>query len=83
MRAGSYANTIVVLYSLTPIAGGILYPSYRLGVIVVLEDLRLNPANGAFELKEHLVAVGLGVLPAYWLFCVSLSWMIKRALARA
>jgi hypothetical protein len=24
--------------------------------------------NGAFELKEHFVAVGLGMLPAYWYF---------------
>jgi hypothetical protein len=68
VRAASYANTIVVLYLLTATAGAILYPSYRLGVRVVLEDLRLNAANGAFELKEHFVAVGLGVLPAYWLF---------------
>jgi hypothetical protein len=22
--------------------------------------------NGAFELKEHFVALGLGMLPAYW-----------------
>jgi hypothetical protein len=68
VRAGSYANTIVVLYLLTATAGAILYPSYRLGVRVVLEDLRLNAATGAFELKEHFVALGLGVLPAYWLF---------------
>ena len=25
-------------------------------------------AHGAFELKEHFVAVGLGMLPAYWDF---------------
>jgi len=68
VRAGSYANTIVILYLLTATAGAILYPSYRLGIRVVLEDLRLNAANGIFELKEHFVAVGLGVLPAYWLF---------------
>ena len=68
VRAGSYANTIVVLYLMTATAGALLYPSYRLGIRVVLEDLRLNAANGAFELKEHLVAVGLGMLPAYWLF---------------
>jgi hypothetical protein len=24
--------------------------------------------NGLFELKEHFVAVGLGMLPAYWYF---------------
>ena len=35
---------------------------------VVLEDLRLNTANGMFELKEHFVALGLGMLPAYWYY---------------
>jgi hypothetical protein len=68
VRAASYANTIVILYLLTATAGAILYPSYRLGIRIVLQDLRLNAANGSFELKEHFVAVGLGLLPAYWLF---------------
>ena len=25
-------------------------------------------ANGVFEIKEHLAAIGLGLLPVYWLF---------------
>jgi len=27
-----------------------------------------SAANGVFEIKEHLIAIGLGLLPAYWLF---------------
>jgi hypothetical protein len=57
-----------VLYVATTILGGWIYPEYRLGVRVVLEQLDLWKANGSFELKEHFVAVGLGMLPAYWHF---------------
>ena len=32
-----------------------------------LEDTQNSAANGVFEIKEHLVAIGLGLLPAYWL----------------
>ena len=64
----SYVNAIIVLYLLTATLGGIIYPSYRLGVRIVLEQMQLHVPNGAFELKEHFVAVGLGMLPAYWYF---------------
>jgi hypothetical protein len=66
--AMSYVNAIIVLYLLTATLGGIIYPSYRLGVRIVLEQMQLHVPNGAFELKEHFVAVGLGMLPAYWYF---------------
>jgi hypothetical protein len=66
--AASYVNAIIFLYLATAILGGIIYPSYRLSVRIVLEQLQLWKANGAFELKEHFVAVGLGMLPAYWYF---------------
>jgi len=66
--AGSYVNAIIVLYLITAILGGIIYPEYRLSIRVVLQQLRLNVPNGLFELKEHFVAVGLGMLPAYWYF---------------
>ena len=32
-----------------------------------LEDLQLRAANGVFEMKEHLIAIGVGLLPA-WAF---------------
>ena len=68
VQAASYVTVIVVLYIATVILGGIIYPEYRLNVRVVLEQLELRLANGSFELKEHFVAVGLGMLPAYWHF---------------
>src|ERR1700675_4471906 len=57
VRGAAYTNTIVVLYVVTATLGSILYPTYRLAVRVVLEDLRFSAANGIFELKEHFVAL--------------------------
>jgi hypothetical protein len=64
----AYATAIVVLFFVTAIGGGLLYPQYRLDVRTALEDLQMRAANGVFELKEHLVAIGLGLLPTYWLY---------------
>jgi hypothetical protein len=66
--AASYTNTIVILFVVTCIGGALLYPPYRLDVRPTLEDLDLRAANGVFEIKEHLAAIGLGLLPAYWFF---------------
>lgn len=63
----AYAGPIVVMFVLTAILGGLLYPAYRIDVRVLLEDTNSRSANGIFEIKEHLIAVGLGALPAYWL----------------
>ena len=65
--SSGYATAVVVLFVVTAIGGGLLYPQYRLDVRTALEDLQLRAANGIFEIKEHLIAVGLGALPAYWL----------------
>ncbi len=66
--AASYTNAIIVLFVVTSIGGALLYPQYRLDVRPTLEDLDLKAANGVFEIKEHLAAIGLGLLPAYWFF---------------
>jgi len=62
----SYVNAIIVLYLLTFMLGGIIYPEYRVEARVVVEQMGLWKQTGAFELKEHFAAVGLGILPAYW-----------------
>ena len=31
-----------------------------------LEEMQWRAANGVFEIKEHFAAIGLGVLPVYW-----------------
>ena len=65
---GSYANAVVVLYLLTALLGAVIYAEYRISVRTVVEQLEMRSANGAFELKEHFAAVGLGLLPAYWYY---------------
>ena len=68
VRSSRYSNFVIISFIATASLGAVLYPSYRLTVRVVLEDLQLNWANGIFELKEHFVAIGLGLLPAYWFY---------------
>ncbi len=68
VSAPAYVSAIIILYIATAVLGGIIYADYRIAVRVVLEQLDLWKANGAFELKEHFVALGLGLLPAYWYF---------------
>lgn len=62
-----YTNTVVVLFVLTFVLGSTIYPSYRVGVRNYLISFRLLTPEGAFEVKEHFAAIGLGLLPVYWL----------------
>ncbi len=62
-----YTNAIIVLYLATATLGGMIYPVYRVSVRTYLENARLFQATGSFELKEQFIAVGLGMLPLYWL----------------
>jgi hypothetical protein len=66
--ATAYATPIVVLFAVTALGGALLYPQYRIDVRPALEDTQNSAANGVFEIKEHLVAIGLGLLPVYWYF---------------
>ena len=61
----TFVYAVVLIFLVTSLGGGLLYPQYRIDVRTTLEDLQLRAANGVFEIKEHLVAVGLGLLPAY------------------
>src|SRR5215510_11893369 len=67
VNAPAYATPIVVLFVVTALGGALLYPQYRIDVRPALEDMQNAAANGVFEIKEHLIAIGLGLLPAYWL----------------
>lgn len=62
----AYSTAIVVLVAVVILTGAILYPNYREIVRPALQSLDLRAANGAFEIKEHLSAIGLVLLPAYW-----------------
>jgi hypothetical protein len=62
----AYSTAIVVLFAVVILTGAVLYPNYRMVVRPALQALDLRAANGAFEIKEHLSAMGLILLPAYW-----------------
>jgi hypothetical protein len=63
-----YANAIVILYGVTAIFGGWIYTLYRITSRLTLEQGQYWKTFGAFELKEHVIALGLAVLPAYWYY---------------
>ena len=64
--SASYANAIVVLYAVTALLGGIVYLYFRTHIRPDLERAGEWPALGLFDIKEHFVAIGLALLPAYW-----------------
>jgi hypothetical protein len=72
--SASYANAIVVLYAVTALLGGIVYLYFRIDIRPDLERAGEWPALGLFDIKEHFIAIGLALLPAYWV-----SWRRPRA----
>jgi len=68
MPAVSYTTLIVVLYVLQALMGAWVYVKYRTYVRIPMEELRHWWSVGSFEFKEHIVAMGLGLLPAYLYF---------------
>jgi hypothetical protein len=62
----SYTNAVIVLFIVTFVLGTIIYPTYRVNVRTVLQEYRLFKPEGAFEMKEHLLALSLALLPIYW-----------------
>lgn len=66
--SANYVNAVIVLYLATAILGAIVYTNYRISARLTLEQGKYWKSFGIFELKEHFIAVGLAVLPAYWYF---------------
>jgi hypothetical protein len=66
--SANYANAIIVLYLLTAGLGSFIYTNYRITARLTLEQGHFWKSFGAFEIKEHLIAIGLAMLPAYWYF---------------
>ena len=65
----SFANAIIVLYVVSAALGAIVYLYFRVDIQPVLERADEWPSIGLFEIKEHVVAIGLALLPAYWVCC--------------
>ena len=62
----AFANAVVFLYSVAAILGAILYLDFRVDVRPTLEQAGHWQVLGFFDLKEHFVAIGAALLPAYW-----------------
>ena len=62
----AFANAVVVLYSVGTILGAIIYLDFRVDVRPTLEQAGHWQVLGFFDLKEHFVAIGAALLPAYW-----------------
>jgi hypothetical protein len=62
----AFANAIVVLYLVSSILGAIVYLYFRVDIRPTLENSGYWHTLGSFDLKEHFVAIGLALLPAYW-----------------
>lgn len=67
VRAAGFANAILVLYVVSALLGATVYLYFKVDIQPGLELDRHWYALGLLDLKEDFVAIGLGVLPAYWI----------------
>jgi hypothetical protein len=63
-----FANAVIVLYAVSTLLGGIIYLYFRVDIRPELERAGHWYFLGFFDLKEHFAAIGLALLPAYWVF---------------
>jgi len=66
VQSASFANAIVLLYAITALLGAIVYLYFKVDVGPELERDGHWQALGFLDLKEDFVAIGLALLPAYW-----------------
>src|SRR5215472_19130095 len=67
VQPAGYANAIVGLYVGAAVLGSVVYLYFKVDIQPDLERDRHWHALGFFDLKEDFVAIGLGLLPAYWI----------------
>ena len=67
VQAAAFANAIVALYAAVAVLGAVVYLNFKVDIQPFLERDRHWHALGFFELKEDFAAIGLSLLPAYWL----------------
>ena len=68
VSAKNYGVAIVWLYIATFVLGMIIYPDYKLTASDVMTTQKWVRSLQSFEFKEHVIAIGLGLLPAYWYY---------------
>lgn len=78
----SFANAIVILYTTAFALGAIVYWYYSVDIKPTLERSGHWPTVGLFDIKEHFAAIGLALLPAYWV-CWRRPWVDAPTRTRA
>jgi hypothetical protein len=66
VQGAGYATAVCVLWVFTFIMGAWIYTKYRIYIRIPIEELGYWKTQGFFDLKEHVVSLGLGLLPIYW-----------------
>ena len=64
----SLVPIVVWLYVPNFLLGAWVYTKYRTYVRIPMEQFGYWWTVGGFEFKEHIIAMGLALLPAYWYF---------------
>ena len=64
--SATFTHAIIVLYTVTAALGAIVYLYFRVDVRPALEQSGHFEVLGFFDLKEHFIAIGLALLPAYF-----------------
>jgi hypothetical protein len=57
----TYTNAIIVLFVVNAALGAVVYADYRNIVRPALQEYRMYKAEGLMEVKEHALAIALGV----------------------
>jgi hypothetical protein len=70
----TFTMAVVSLYVAQVALGAIIYPSYRLNVRIPFEEMGMGWTIGLFEVKEHFAAIGLAILPLYFV-----NWQAQSA----
>ncbi len=66
--AAGYATAVCALYVIVFLIGSFIYTQYRIAIRIPLEAEHYYKTGGFFDFKEHMAAIGLVLLPAYWYF---------------
>jgi hypothetical protein len=64
----SLVPIVVWLYVPNFLLGAWVYTKYRTYVRIPMEQLAYWWTLGGFEFKEHIISMGIALLPAYWYF---------------
>ena len=62
----AFTKAVIVLYTVTAALGAVVYLYFRVDIRPALEQANRWELLGFFDLKEHFIAIGLALLPAYF-----------------